>query len=61
MGWGSMGVGKIEIDHIKPISSFDISTEQGMLAAFNYKNTQPLWAVDNLSKRKQDKKYKEKK
>jgi hypothetical protein len=38
------------IDHKKPISSFDLTTEAGQRAAFHYTNTQPLWAVDNLRK-----------
>ncbi len=38
------------IDHKKPVSSFDLTTEEGQRAAFHYTNTQPLWAVDNLRK-----------
>lgn len=38
------------VDHIVPIASFDISTEDGQKAAFHYTNLQPLWAEDNLKK-----------
>ena len=31
----------IEIDHVRPISSFDISDEEQLKEAFNWKNTQP--------------------
>ena len=40
----------IHVDHVKPISSFDISNDDELLEAFNWKNTQPLFKKDNLSK-----------
>ena len=51
MNWSNMG-GKTgwQIDHIKPLASFDLTKESEQLIAFNYKNTQPLWAKDNLIK-----------
>jgi hypothetical protein len=48
MSWANYS--KWHIDHIKPISSFDLTTLEGQKAAFHYTNTQPLWAVDNLRK-----------
>ena len=48
MNWDNYG--KWHIDHIKPLSSFDLTNNQNMLIACNYKNLQPLWAFDNLSK-----------
>lgn len=38
------------IDHIRPISSFDVTDEVQQLVAFNWRNLQPLWGLDNLSK-----------
>ena len=45
-----MDFSNIHIDHVKPISSFDISNEDELLEAFNWKNTQPLLKQDNLKK-----------
>ena len=32
----------IEIDHVKPTSMFDVSKDEELKLAFNWKNTQPL-------------------
>ena len=40
----------IHIDHVKPISSFNVVNEDEFLEAFNWKNTQPLLKEDNLRK-----------
>jgi hypothetical protein len=42
--------GDWEIDHIKPISLFNLNNENELLECFNYKNLQPLWAIDNQIK-----------
>ena len=42
--------GDIHIDHIRPISSFDLTDEMQQRECFNYTNLQPLWAEDNLKK-----------
>ena len=37
-----MNWSKIEIDHVKPICTFDLSKDEELGEAFNWKNTQPL-------------------
>ena len=46
------------IDHIKPISSFDLTDPEQLKECCNYKNLQPLWWYDNLSKGKKHAKLK---
>lgn len=48
MSWENYG--KWHIDHIKPLSSFDLTNENEFKEAVNFKNLQPLWAEDNLRK-----------
>ena len=42
--------GEWHIDHIKPCSLFDLTDPEQQKECFNYKNLQPLWAEENLSK-----------
>jgi hypothetical protein len=42
--------GEWEIDHIRPICSFDLTDMEQMKQCFHYTNMQPLWRVDNQSK-----------
>lgn len=48
MTWDNYG--KWHVDHIKPVSSFNLNEESQRFDCFHYTNTQPLWAFDNLSK-----------
>lgn len=41
---------KWHVDHIIPLSKFNLNNEQEQLIAFNWRNTMPLSAVENLSK-----------
>jgi hypothetical protein len=49
MTWDNWGE-KWQIDHIKPISLFDLSKKEQQLEAFYYKNTQPLYTIENQKK-----------
>ena len=42
MNWSN-----IQIDHVKPICSFDVSEDEEIKEAFNWKNTQPLLKHDH--------------
>ncbi len=48
MSWDNHG--EWHIDHIKPCASFNLLNEEEQKKCFHYKNLQPLWADDNLSK-----------
>lgn len=50
MTWKNYGRGGWEIDHILPLSKFDLTKEDEIKVVCNYKNLQPLWAGDNLKK-----------
>jgi hypothetical protein len=57
MSWSNYGKQKDnrldswEIDHIIPISTFDLTDEDQQRKCWHYTNLQPLWAIDNLQKR----------
>jgi len=42
--------GQWEVDHIIPISHFDLCDIDEAKKCFNYKNLQPLWKKDNRTK-----------
>lgn len=48
MSWENYG--KWHIDHIIPMSKFNLKSKSEQLICCNYKNLQPLWARENLSK-----------
>jgi len=50
MTWDNWGRYTWHLDHIKPLSSFDLSNKEEFLIAVNYKNIQPMWWKDNLIK-----------
>jgi len=50
MSWDNHGVYGWHIDHIIPLSSFDLSDPMQFKKACHYTNLQPLWATENLKK-----------
>jgi hypothetical protein len=50
MSWENHGTHGWHIDHIKPLSSFDLTNRNQLLEACHYTNLQPLWGVDNRRK-----------
>lgn len=53
MTWENYG--EWHLDHIKPLTSFDLIDRQQFLEAAHYTNYQPLWAEDNLRKGRKEK------
>jgi len=52
MTWDNYGTGKGKwnIDHIQPLSRFDLSDPEQFNKACHFSNTQPLWAHENFIK-----------
>lgn len=48
MSWENYGLW--HLDHIMPLSKFDLSVREEFLRACHFSNIQPLWAADNIRK-----------
>ena len=48
MSWDNYG--EWHLDHVMPLSSFNLEDRSEFLTACNWLNYQPLWATDNLRK-----------
>lgn len=59
MTWQGVIDATIHIDHIKPVSGFDLTKPSQQKIAFNFQNCRPMWAAENISKgTKSDEEYK---
>lgn len=50
MTWENHGLRGWHFDHIRPLSSFDLTNEDELRKGCHYTNVQPLWAADNVRK-----------
>jgi hypothetical protein len=50
MNWDNYGKYGWHIDHVKPLSNFDLTDENQLKIVCRYTNLQPLWAEENLKK-----------
>ncbi len=50
MDWTNYGYKGWHLDHIIPISSFDLNDPREQAKCFHYTNLQPLWHYDNFAK-----------
>lgn len=50
MTWENWSLTGWHIDHVVPISKFDLTDKKQLLKACHYTNLQPLWAKDNITK-----------
>lgn len=51
MSWANHGFGanKWNIDHIQPLSSFNLFSEKDLAIVCNYKNLRPIWQSEHMS------------
>lgn len=50
MNWKAFEEGRIHIDHVVPVSSFDLTRDEEVRRCWAMTNLQPLWSEDNLAK-----------
>lgn len=50
MSWDNYGLHGWHIDHIRPVSSFDLTEDDQVVECWALSNLRPLWAADNWSK-----------
>jgi hypothetical protein len=53
MTWGNHGA-EWELDHVRPLCSFELTNREEFIRAAHYTNLQPLWMADHHAKRSSD-------
>lgn len=51
MTWELVLSGAIQLDHIRPVAKFNLLDPEQVKRCFHFSNLQPLFKLDNLSKR----------
>ncbi len=51
MNWENHTIRGWHIDHIRPLSSFDLTSKTEIAKACHFTNLQPLWFYENISKK----------
>ena len=54
MSWTNYGKFGWHIDHIIPISKFNLNIRSELLKAVHYTNMQPLWATTDIARKHGD-------
>lgn len=52
MNWNNHGIYGWQIDHIIPVSAFDLTDISQQRKCFHYSNLRPIWAEENIKKGK---------
>lgn len=50
MSWENHGLHGWHLDHVRPLSSFDLTSQEHLARAAHHTNYQPMWARENKSK-----------
>lgn len=50
MSWENYGRNGWHIDHVVPVSWFDMTNQEHVRKCFHYTNMQPMWGKDNIRK-----------
>ena len=50
MSWDNYKHEGWQVDHIRPCNSFDLNEVDQQFVCFNWRNLQPMWGVENMSK-----------
>tara|TARA_A100000164_G_C21860839_1_gene749977 strand:+ start:104 stop:1198 length:1095 start_codon:yes stop_codon:yes gene_type:complete len=50
MTFENHGIDGWHLDHVRPCASFDLLDDEQVFVCFNWRNYQPMWGVENMSK-----------